>query len=53
LSRPLPRHQRSEFFESLSEIGDGMLYRLAAGIQRSMVDYPLLDHSGSAQSKYR
>jgi hypothetical protein len=58
LSYPLPSHQRSEFYEriaaeiaSLPEVGDGTLYRLAAGIQRSMVDYPLLNHIGGASSK--
>jgi hypothetical protein len=47
LSCPLPPPQRNEFYRrvaveiaSLPTVGDGALYRLASGIQRSMVDYP-------------
>jgi hypothetical protein len=50
LARPLPRAMRDQFFARLSAeiavlpvLGDGMLYRLAAGVQREMLDPPLLD----------
>jgi hypothetical protein len=50
LARPLPRAMRDQFFQRVSAeiavlpvLGDGMLYRLAAGVQRQMLDPPILD----------
>jgi hypothetical protein len=52
LARPLPRAMRDVFFArigaelvNLPAIGDGSLYRLAVGIQRSLIDPPALDGS--------
>jgi hypothetical protein len=52
LAHPLHRHQRAEFLRrveeevallGVSEIGDGPLYRIGVGVQRSLLDPPLLD----------
>jgi hypothetical protein len=50
LANPLQPRQRDEFFARLNAelatlpvLGDGMLYRLAAELQKQMLDPPLLD----------
>jgi hypothetical protein len=50
LARPLPVQIREAFYQRLSAelvnlpaIGDGMLYRLAAKVQREMLAPPILD----------
>jgi hypothetical protein len=49
LARPLQRQQREEFLARLNAelanlpvVGDGMLYRLAAELQREFLDPPTL-----------
>jgi hypothetical protein len=61
LGAPLPRPTRDEFFRRigvelahLPVIDDGLLWRLAASLQRSMLDPPILDGDRhGAWSKYR